>query len=137
MVDVLAAVQLHCEAQGRQVEWNADGLSRTPSSATVAPQLAAAITEATVESSDNFAIIREAQAKDIYMASVLEAVRQGKSPPGLTHQHGKIFIHKGVLCRLRALYILMLIPIDLRSTILKQLHDSAGHMGVKRTMERV
>ena len=31
---------------------NADGLSRTPSSATVAPQLAAAITETTVESSE-------------------------------------------------------------------------------------
>ena len=58
---------------------NADGLSRTPPSTTVAPQLAAAITEATVESSDNFVIIREAQA----------------------------------------------------------LHDSAGHMGVRRTMERV
>ena len=140
MVDVLAAVQLHCEAQGRQVEWK---LSRTPSAATVAPQLAAAITEATVESSDNFAIIREAQAKDVYMASVLEAVMQDKPPPGIIHQHGKICIHKGVLCRsykesvASEPCIQMLIPIDLRSTILKQLHDSAGHMGVKRTMERV
>ena len=122
---------------------NADGLFRTPSSATVASQLAAAMTEATVESSDNFAIIREAQAKDVYMASVLEAVRQGKPPPGLTHQHGKIFIHKGVLCRSykesidSEPCIQMLILIDLRSTILKQLHDSAGHMGVKCTMERV
>ena len=77
------------------------------------------------------------------MASVLEAVRQGKPPPGLTHQHGKIFIHKGVLCRSykesvdSEPCIQMLIPIDLRSTILKQLHDSASHMGVKRTMERV
>ena len=122
---------------------NADGLSRTPSSTTVAPQLAAAITEATVELSDNFVIIREAQAKDVYMASVLEAVRQGKPPPGLTHQHGKIFIHKGVLCRSykesvdSEPRIQMLIPIDLRSTILEQLHNSAGHMGVRRTMERV
>ena len=33
--------------------------------------------------------------------------------------------------------IQMLIQIDLRSTILKKLHDSADHMGVKRTMERV
>ena len=56
---------------------NADGLSRTPLSTTAAPQLAAAITEAMVESSDNFVIIREAQAKDVYMASVLEAVKQG------------------------------------------------------------
>ncbi|KAL5471157.1 hypothetical protein EMCRGX_G029244 [Ephydatia muelleri] len=87
----IVAVQLHCEAQGRQVEWK---LSRTPSAATVAPQLAAAITEATVESSDNFAIIREAQAKDVYMASVLEAVMQGKPPPGIIHQHGKILFTK-------------------------------------------
>ena len=65
----------------------------------VAPQLAAAITEATVELSDNFAIIKEAQAKDAYMAFVLEAVRQGKPPIGLTHQYGKVFIHKGVFCR--------------------------------------
>ena len=77
------------------------------------------------------------------MASVLEAVRQGKPPPGLTHQHGKIYIHKGVLCRGykesvdSEPCIQVLIPIDLRYTILKQLHDSAGHMGVKRTMERV
>ena len=42
---------------------NADGLSRTPSSTTVASRLAAAITEAMIESSDNFVIIREAQAK--------------------------------------------------------------------------
>ena len=91
-------------------------------------QLAAAITEATVESSDNFVIIREAQAKYVYMASVLEAVRQGTPPPGFTHQHGKIFIHNGVLCR---------IAIDRRSTILEQLHDSAGHMGERHTMERV
>ena len=74
------------------------------------------------------------------MASVLEAVRQGKPPPGLTHQHGKIYIHKGVLCRGykesvdSEPCIQVLIPIDLRYTILKQLHDSAGHMGVKRTM---
>ena len=121
---------------------NADGLSRMPLSTTVAPQLAAAITEATVEPSNNFVIIREAQAKDVYMASVLEAVRQGKPPPGLTHQHGKIFIHKGVLCRSyresvdSEPRIQMLILIDLRSTILEQLHDSAGHMGVRRTMEK-
>ena len=51
---------------------NADGLSWTPPSTTVAPQLAAAITEATDESSNNFVIIREAQAKDVYMASVLK-----------------------------------------------------------------
>ena len=64
---------------------NTDGLSRTPSSATVAPQLAAAITEATVESSDNFAIIREAQAKDVYMACVLEAMRQLRQATIRTH----------------------------------------------------
>ena len=105
------------------------------------PQLAAAITQ--VESSDNFAIIKEAQAKDAYMASVLEAVKQGKPPPGLTRQNRKIFIHKGVLCRRykesgdSEPCIQMLIPIDLRSMILEQLHDRAGHMGIKRTMESV
>ena len=71
---------------------NADGLSRTPSI-----QLAAAISQ--VESSDNFAKIKEAQAKDAYMVLVYEAVKDGKPPPGLTRQNGKIFIHKGVLCR--------------------------------------
>ena len=43
-------------------------------------------------------LYREAQAKDVYMASVLETVRQGKLP-GLTNLHGKIFFQKGVLCR--------------------------------------
>ena len=49
---------------------NVAGLSRTPSTS-VSPQLAAALTQ--VESSDNFAIIKEAHAKDPNMASVLEA----------------------------------------------------------------
>ena len=115
---------------------NADGLSRTPST-----QLAAAITE--VEESDHFTVIKEAQAKDSYMSSVLEAVMQGKSPPGLTRQREKLFICKGVLCRRikespdSKPYIQMLVPTDLRPEILKQLHDNAGHMGVRRTMEKV
>ena len=68
---------------------------------------------------------------------------QGKSPPGLTRQHGKLFICKGVLCRRikespnSKPYIQMLVPTDLRPEILKQLHDNAGHMGVRRTMENV
>ena len=72
---------------------NVDGLSRTPST-----QLTAAITE--VEESDKLTVIKEAQAKDSYMylSSVLEAVMQGKSPPGLTCQCEKLFICKGVLC---------------------------------------
>ena len=115
---------------------NADGLSRTPSI-----QLAAAISQ--VESSDNFAKIKEAQAKDAYMVLVYEAVKDGKPPPGLTHQNGKIFIHKGVLCRRfkesgdSEVCIQMLIPLEMRSTILEHLHNRAGHMGVKRTLERV
>ena len=75
-----------------KINGNADGLSRTPSI-----QLAAATSQ--VESSDNFAKIKEAQAKDAYMVLVYEAVKDGKPPPGLTRQNGKIFIHKGVLCR--------------------------------------
>ena len=115
---------------------NADGLSRTPST-----QLAAAITE--VEESDHFTVIKEAQAKDSYMSSVLEASMQGKSPPGLTRQREKLFICKGVLChRIKESpdskpHIQMLVPTDLRPEILKQLHDNAGHMGVRRTMEKV
>ena len=115
---------------------NADGLSRTPSI-----QLAAAISQ--VESSDNFAKIKEAQAKDAYMVLVYEAVKDGKPPPGLTRQNGKIFIHKGVLCRRfkesgdSEVCIQMLIPLEMRSTILEHLHNRAGHMGVKRTLERV
>ncbi|KAL5505541.1 hypothetical protein EMCRGX_G006991 [Ephydatia muelleri] len=115
---------------------NADGLSRTPST-----QLAAAITE--VEESDHFTVIKEAQAKDSYMSSVLEAVMQGKSPPGLTRQREKLFICKGVLCRRikespdSKPHIQILVPTDLRPEILKQLHDNAGHMGVRRTMEKV
>ena len=115
---------------------NADGLSRTPST-----QLTAAITE--VEESDHFTVIKEAQAKDSYMSSVLEAVMQGKSPPGLTRQREKLFICKGVLCRRikespdSKPYIQMLVPTDLRPEILKQLHDNAGHMGVRCTMEKV
>ena len=115
---------------------NADGLSRTPSI-----QLAAAISQ--VESSDNFAKIKEAQAKDAYMVLVYEAVKDGKPPPGLTRQNGKFFIHKGVLCRRfkesgdSDVCIQMLIPLEMRSTILEHLHNRAGHMGVKRTLERV
>ena len=97
------------------------------------------------EESDNFTVIKEAQAKVSYLSSVLEAVKQGKSPLGLTHQREKLFICKGVLCRRiktkespdSKTCVQMLIPTDLRPLILKQLHDNAGHMGVKCTMEKV
>ena len=90
-----------------------------------------------MESSDNFAKIKEAQAKDAYMVLLYETVKDGKPPPGLTRQNGKIFIHKGVLCRRfkesgdSEVCIQMLIPLETRSTILEHLHNRAGHMGVK------
>eukprot|EP00731_Ephydatia_muelleri_P022056 Em0014g647a len=94
---------------------NADGLSRTPSSATVAPQLAAAITETTVESSEpSLGKLR------LKMSTWHLFLRQGYKESVDSEPCTQV-----------------LIPIDLRYTILKQLHDSAGHMGVKRTMERV
>eukprot|EP00731_Ephydatia_muelleri_P022055 Em0014g646a len=94
---------------------NADGLSRTPSSATVAPQLAAAITETTVESSEpSLGKLR------LKMSTWHLFLRQGYKESVDSEPCTQV-----------------LIPIDLRYTILKQLHNSAGHMGVKRTMERV
>eukprot|EP00731_Ephydatia_muelleri_P035641 Em0144g11a len=96
-----------------KINGNADGLSRTPSI-----QLAAATSQ--VESSDNFAKIKEAQAKDAYMVLVYEAVKDGDSESGDSE-----------VC------IQMLIPLEMRSSILEHLHNRAGHMGVKRTLERV
>ena len=42
--------------------------------------------------SSSFSMVKEAQAKDRYSSSVLEAVMQGKSPPELSCQRDKLFI---------------------------------------------
>ena len=87
--------------------------------------------------------ISKAQHDDTYLSTVIKAVELGEPPPGLTRQTDRIFLKNGILCRtfrestMAPKIIQILVPIDCRQTILQQLHDSAGHLGVKKTLGKV
>jgi len=128
---------------------NADTLSRIPpSSRESSPsedkedQTIAVVQTSTWPLSDSDRI-KEAQHKDPYLATVIKAVELGESPPGLTRQKNKIFLKDGVLCRrfressTTPAITQILIPIDLRPTILQQLHNCAGHLGMKKTLGKL
>ena len=73
--------------------------------------------------------VRSSQANDAFLSKVIQAMEQGKPPPGLTCQAHKLFFKEEVLCRVyhspsSSDVTQIVVPFDLRDTILQQLHNN-------------
>ena len=88
--------------------------------------------------------MREKQLADVQLSPVIKHLEQGEPlPASLAPGLRRTFIQDGVLCRSFQLTsssnikAQLVIPSDLRNTVLQQLHNNAGHLGIRKTMDSV
>ena len=116
---------------------NTDTLSRRPPDSSMV---------AAVETCTFFAdpdILTKAQNEDSQLANLKHHIEQGEVPkpchPGLQ----KCFLKDGLLCReykesaTQLTHTQVVVPESLRTTVLREVHDHLGHLGAKKTLERV
>ena len=118
---------------------NADALSRIPP-AVPAPPVVTIIHEWT----GSIDSLRDAQGKDLKLSPVIKALTNDEPlPPTTAPGLRKAFIHDGLLychfCRTSTLptKTQLIIPDSMKDTMLQQLHDQAGHLGISKTTEKV
>ena len=85
----------------------------------------------------------EAQTADSQLASIKFQLEQGAaiecSSPGLR----KCFLKDDLICReykesaTQLTHTQIVIPESLKTTVLKEVHDHSGHLGFKKTFDRV
>ena len=120
---------------------NADALLRIPS-AVPAPLVVTSIHEWT----GSMDLLRDAQEKDLKLSPVIKALTNGEplppnTAPGLCVC--KAFIHNGLLychfCQISTLSTKtqLINPDSMKDTVLQQLHDQAGHLGISKTTAKV
>ena len=115
---------------------NADALSRRP---LLGEDLVTTIQD--VWMLGDISELREAQAADIKISNTIKAISLGNPPNRRTCLRGNFFIQNGVLCRKfresrgASAITQIVLPSPLRSKVLSHLHS--GHLGVKRTLEKV
>ena len=108
---------------------NADALSRTPAKV------------GAVQLQDLLTINLKMQAQDPELATVITLNESLKSPavaPGLKRS----FFKDGILCReytdsSNTSHVQLVVPSDMREVILTHLHNHSGHLGLRKTMEKV
>ena len=88
--------------------------------------------------------LRRTQLVDKQLAPVIKALEEGKPlPASLAPGLRKTFILNGFLCRKFQSSssslgkTQLVIPSDMKATVLHQLHDNTGHLGLRKTMENV
>ena len=115
---------------------NADAMSRRPPNESVV----ATVHQLEMDSDE----LRRAQLADGQLAPVMKALEElrplpASSPPGLR----KAIVQDGLLCRTfqpsssSTAKMQLVIPTYMKATILKQLHDNTGHLGLRKTTDRV
>ena len=81
--------------------------------------------------------IRQEQAKDFYTSEIIQRLQEGKHSATQDDFH----LEDGILVRQlknsNNLSMQVVVPIALRQTILEQLHNNAGHLGIRKTFEKV
>ena len=86
--------------------------------------------------------LHNAQRQDPSLSVVISAIQSGKSivePHIFARQINKLFLKDDVLCRTyqHSSVVQVVVPLSMRHTILQQLHDSGGHFGVAKTLNKV
>jgi hypothetical protein len=117
-----------CYRPGR-LNGNADGTSR--------------ITEQSVSAvfSIDSQALREAQRQDVVLSKIISAMQSGiqiSEPPSFARQANKLLLKDGVLCctyqpSRQSSVVQVVIPLSMRDTVLPQLDDAGGHLGVATT----
>ena len=89
------------------------------------------------------AAVTEAQTADSQLASIKLQLEQGTAiecgPLGLRN----CFLKEGLICReykesaTQLIHTQEVIPKSLKTTVLKEVHDHLGHLGFKKTFDRV
>ena len=117
---------------------NADSLSRVSSDVVSVAVIAPSDSTGTM-------ITATAQAQDPVLTKVIELLAQNKPlhgsdvAPGLT----KAYLKDGLLCRefsdstTKTNHAQLVVPAGLRETILTYLQNQSGHLGIRKTMEKV
>ena len=117
---------------------NADSLSRVPSDMVSVAAIAPSDSTGTM-------ITATAQAQDPALTKVIKLLAQNKPlhssdvAPGLT----RAYLKDGLLCRefndstTKTNHVQLVVPAGLRETILTYLHNQSGHLGIRKTMEKV
>ena len=118
----------------------ADALSRRPPSPT---QVMASI-EGTLWSLGDQSAIQKAQEEDPLIGQVIDAMNKNTPlPPPFDRQADRIFLPNSLLCRQfrekgnTSHITQVIIPRALITKVLEQVHSNSGHLGLKRTLERL
>eukprot|EP00731_Ephydatia_muelleri_P017894 Em0010g992a len=114
---------------------NADGLSRRPE---IYREQVSEVYGITCSVGDS-EMLRQEQAKDAYTSEIIQKLQEGKHSAKLDD----FLLEDGILVRQLKTstcsnpYKQVVVPIALRQTILEQLHNNAGHLGIHKTFEKV
>jgi len=94
--------------------------------------------------SSSLGSISEAQLKDDQLSQAIKALQKGESlPQKMAPGLRRTFLHDGVLyCHFRQSSMSpcaaqLVVPTSMRDTVLTQLHNQAGHLGIHKTLEKV
>lgn len=115
---------------------NADTMSRLP-----APSSILAVFQRLVA---DLSVIKAAQQADITLSPVVTALAQGDPlPSGIAPGLKRTFLEEGVLCRMFRSSssspgnLQVVVPDTLKSTVLQQLHNQSGHLGSRKTLQKI
>ena len=114
---------------------NADGLSRRPE---IYREQVSEVYGITCSVGDS-EMLRQEQAKDAYTSEIIQKLQEGKHSAKLDDflLEDGILVHQLKTSTCSNPYKQVVVPIALRQTILEQLHNNAGHLGIHKTFEKV
>ena len=111
---------------------NADTMSRLP------------VNDSQVASIITFDLkdIQKFQESDKTISSIITAIKERKPLPCLSRQADRLFLRDGVLCRTYqpvsgSSVTQIVVPMECRQLVFRQLHDLGGHFGVGKTLAKV
>ena len=103
-----------------------------------------ASTEGTLWSLGDQSAIQKAQEEDPIIGQVIDAMNKNTPlPPPFDRQADRIFLSNSLLCRQfrekgnTSHITQVIIPRALITKVLEQVHSNSGHLGLKRTLERL
>ena len=115
---------------------NADALSRICPAQPILPVLQPLMA--------NLNSMKAAQHDDTSLSSLITALSSGQPiPPDVAPGLKRAFLKEGILCRLyypsssSTGHTQIVIPDSLKSTVLTQLHNQSGHLGVQKTLGKL
>ena len=86
-------------------------------------------------------LLKQKQDNDSFTKSILQSVREGRKLPLKMERWSKYLVIDGVLCRQSrnggTSRIQIVVPQELRSYILDELHSKSGHLGAFKTFQKI